>query len=113
MSYGTITTTTTTFEDRGNGLYVDASKLFGEPSNTLKIRSNSNPKAPSVVVTRAKQIDYLSPVTSKVTRILGTVQVVITVPPAGFTPVELDNMLAEISQFATSTSLSEMLQGKS
>lgn len=113
MSFGTIVTSTTTFEDRGNGLYMDPSKAFGEPSNSLKVRSNVNAKAPSVALTRVKQLDYSPNALVKTVRIFGSVQVIITIPPAGFSPAEVDAMLAEINQFATAATLSEMLQGKS
>lgn len=111
MSFGTIVTTTKTFNQRSEGIYADSTVSFGSPANELRIRPNTSKKAPSVSVTRYKQVDYVASATSTL-RIAGSVSLQIQVPEAGFTLADIDVMVAEISEFVSAASVSRMLQGE-
>lgn len=110
MSFGTITTASKTFAERQRGVYVATDVTFGTPENELRLRPNTNKKSPSVGLTRYKQVDYVSGTTT--TRIGASVNLTITMPPAGFTAADIDTMVAELSEFVTAANLSRLFQGE-
>lgn len=111
MSFGTITTTTKTFNERSKGTYVASDVSFGNPENELRLRPNTNKKSPSLAVSRYKQVDYDNG--TQVVRISATATLNIQLPAVGFNPSDIDVMVSEISEFVSSGNLSRMLQGES
>lgn len=109
MSLGTITTTTKTFSERSKGVYVATDVAFGSPENEFRLRPNTNKKSPSVGITRYKQVDYTNG--SVTTRVGANVSLNITMPPAGFSPADIDVMVSEIAEFVTQSNLSHLFQG--
>lgn len=110
MSYTPIVTTTSTFVERSRGVYIRDSVQFGQPSNSLRIRPNTQVKNPSLSIVRSKQVDV--PSGAATLRIGANVSVTISVPAAGFPIADLDVMLTEIAEFITAASLSRLLQGE-
>lgn len=110
MSFDSIVTSTKTFDERSKGVYVATDVNFGSPENELRLRANVNKKSPSVGIIRYKQIDYTSGSTTS--RIGASVNLSITMPPAGFSTSDLDIMVAEIAEFVSSANLSRLFQGE-
>lgn len=110
MSYTPIVTTTATFVERAKGVYVKDTVLFGQPSNELRVRPNTQLKNPSMAIVRSKQVDVVSG--SSTVRIGANVTMNISVPASGFPVADIDAMVNEISEFVTSGILSRLLQGE-
>lgn len=113
MPFGSITVNSKTFEPRIPGVYALSTVAFGEPSNELRIRGAalSKDKVLRASITRVLEKDIGTG--SDVVRKQCIVTTSVAVPVSGFSAAELDVLMSDISEFATGTSLSRILQGES
>lgn len=116
MAFNSITIDTRTFNSVGNGSYSLSTVEFGEPENTIKItpgrasRGASGVSTTSCAVTRHLGKDVT--VGSDTERRRATVNVNVVVP-TGFTAVEIDALIADISTFVSVDNLTRILLGES
>lgn len=114
MPFGPITVNSKTFNQAGEGLYRLSTLTFGQPSNHFNVKGGSLNKGRSAVVTAVSRVLEKDVTVGSETKRLGAnVQLVITVPPTGFTSTEIDVLASDISEFLTAATLDRLLGGES
>jgi hypothetical protein len=114
MPFGPISVNTKTFNEAGEGRYVLSTITFGDPSNYFTIKGGAltkDRKAVSAAVTRILEKDVT--VNGETSRRSASVQLVMSIPPQGFTSTEIDVLASDISEFITSAVLNRILSGES
>lgn len=113
MPFGSITVNTKTFDPRTPGTYSRSTVVFGQPSDEFRIRGASSGKDGILraSITRLLEKDVVLP--SGTVRRQAVVTLSITTPSTDYTGTELDGLASDISEFATATTISRLLQGES
>lgn len=113
MPFGNLTAQTVVYEPRSPGKYTRASVAFGNPDNSFIIRGASQLGADPMraSISRVLQKDII--VAGATVRKTATATLSIVVPPADFTPVELDSLVTDISEVITANVVTRMFMGES
>lgn len=113
MPFGTITAQTLDYASRGGGRYVRSNLAFGSPDNSFLIRPVTNLKADPIraAVSRILQKDIT--VSGNTVRKTATVTLSFVVPSSDFTATEVDSLTTDLSEFITSTTLTQLFMGDS
>lgn len=119
MAFGTITIGANVFNSIGAGLYQLSTVGFGQPSNQVKVSGGKTGRFPNsspvynqtyASVTRKLEKDIVLGTVTQ--RRLATVSLSFTIPE-GFTTTEVDNLVADMSTWVDSTTLTRLLMGES
>jgi hypothetical protein len=114
MPFAPITVNTKTFTQAGDGRYMRNTVTFGNPSDYFTIKGGSRSRDGSVftaAITRVLEKDVLqNGITS---RRAMSVQVIISVPPFGFTSADADSLALDISEFLTVATVDRLMAGES
>lgn len=114
MPFGPITVNSKTFNQAGEGVYKLSTLTFGQPSNHFSVKGGSINKGRTAVVTAvSRTLEKDVVIDGTTTRKSANVQLVITVPPSGFTSAEVDVLASDISEFLTAGTLDRLLGGES
>lgn len=115
MPFGTIVSGSNNFEPRSPGVYSLSTVAFGDPSNEFRLRGSSGVNKSgnqSASITRYVQKDVT--VGGDTVRKNAFVTLNITMPSGtSLTATEIDNLIADISTFATSATITRLLMGES
>lgn len=113
MPYGNITAQTLIYEPRSAGKYTRSTVAFGQPDNSFVVRgANALSLDPlRASVSRVLQKDVT--VNGAVVRKTATVTLSIVAPPADFTAAEIDSLVADLSEFISTTTVTRLLMGES
>lgn len=113
MPFGTITAATKSYEPRTPGTYILSTVVAGQPTNEFRLRGASITKDGLLrcSLTRVLEKDVL--VGGSSVRKQGIISLSVTIPAADYTATDVDSLIADISEFATATTISRMLQGES
>lgn len=110
MSFASIVLTSGTYNERSPGKYYLSTVNFGEPSNEIRLRPNTNPKNPSFGITRTKQFVVTSG--DKVERVNASITLTVNIPALGVPLQQVDGMVNDLSEFISAESLTRLLQGE-
>lgn len=115
MSFQTITAQTLLYKERSLGRYVRDGVGFADPVNEFRLRpalAIRKDGTLDITITRLLEKEEGVGQDVKVFQAVATLQV--SVPKASsFTPTELDSLVADISEFVSSSTIDRMLQGES
>jgi hypothetical protein len=113
MPFGEFTVNTKTFQPREPGTYSNSTVAFGQPEDELRTRGavSSKDGILRASVTRLLEKDVV--VGGDSVRKQLVVSTSISVPNSGFTAAEVDDLLSDISEFATGSTVTRLLQGES
>lgn len=113
MPYGNITAQNLVYEPRSAGKYTRSSVTFGQPDNSFIVRGanalSTDPLRTSV--SRVLQKDVT--VNGVVVRKTATVTLSMVSPPADFTAAEIDSLVADLSDFISTTTVTRLFMGES
>lgn len=111
--FGSITAQTVTYSERSPGEYIKTGLTFADPSDYFRLRAGSvrNDGLRTCGIVRGKEKDVT--IAGQIVRKNAVISINILVPnDSSFTATELDSLMSDCSEFATATTISEMLQGK-
>lgn len=113
MAFNTIVIDTRTFNSTGTGLYSLSTAIYGAAMNALRIipgKKAGKTGPTSFSVTRLLEKDVTEGTTVTRRKLSVSVQCVV---PSGFTALEVDNAVADISTFLTEATVNRVLLGES
>lgn len=114
MPFAPITVNTKTYNAAGDGIYSRSTVAFGQPADRIQVKGGSLTKDRRNVVAVVSRVLEKDVVINGITeRRSALAQVIITVPPVGFTSEELDAMVLDCDAFITSGNLDRVLAGES
>lgn len=114
MPFAPIVVNTKTYNAAGDGVYSRSTVAFGQPADRFQIKGGSLTKdRRNVVAALSRVLEKDVTVNGVTERRSAIAQVVLTVPPVGFTSSELDAMVLDIDAFITSGNLDRLLAGES
>jgi hypothetical protein len=111
--FAPITVNTKTFNQAGEGRYLNALTGFGQPADYFLIKGGSRSKSGNTVAAISRVTEKDVTVNGVTSRLSASLQLVATVPPNGFTSTEVDAMLLDISEFLTAATGNRWLSGES
>lgn len=113
MPYGTFTSNAVNFAPRSQGVYVDSTVTFGQPTNELRVRPASKAGGDGKMrasVTRVTEKNVTVGTVTKRDALATTLSFI--VPPNGFTAAEIDAHATDLAAFFTVDTITRMLQGE-
>lgn len=114
MPFAPITVNTKTYNAAGDGVYSRSTVAFGQPADRIQVKGGSLTKdRRNVVAVVSRVLEKDVTISGVVERRSALVQVLITVPPVGFTSAELDAMVLDCDAFITAGNLDRVLAGES
>lgn len=113
MPFGSITVNSKTFEPRQPGVYSLSTVTFGQPGNELRCTGGKLSKDGFIRGSISRLIEKDVTVGGATVRKQMVLTCSWSVPPSDFTAAEMDGALSDISEFATTSTLSRLNQGES
>lgn len=112
MPFGTITSDAKNYEPRVPGIYELSTVTFGQPRDYFEIRGGTRSKDGTIRGSIARIFQKDIDINGTVMRKNLALVLSLSSYEAGFTAAEIDARIADISNFATTTTLTRLLQGE-